>query len=123
MKLKAFALLLFGLAVPAVCSAQSLKSGAWTGTVTPPGEEQAIPLTFDVTVHGDSLGIVLHGGEHGDFTAEEGRHADGKITFIFLPDGIHVSCTLARNAEGVFAGPCVGNDGSQASMTMVPPKD
>ena len=123
MKLKALALLLFSLSVPAVCSAQSLKAGTWTGTVIPPGETESIPLTFDVTVNGDSLGIVIHVGEHGDFVAEKGRHADGKITFTFLPPGVVVTCTLERNTEGAFAGPCVGDDGSDASMTMVPPKE
>ena len=123
MKSKALALLMLGLIVPGVCAAQSLKSGTWTGTVTPPGEEQAMPVTFDVTEHGDSLGIVLHAGEHGDFTVEKGRYAEGKITFTFSPGGPQVSCILTRNEEGAFAGPCLGDDGSEAKMTMVPPKD
>lgn len=123
MKLKVLALLALGLALPAVCSAQSLKSGTWTGDVTPPGEVQTLPVTFDVTVHGDSLGIVIHVGEHGDFTVEKGRHADGNITFTFFPPEVEVTCTLTRNAEGAFAGPCIGNDGSEAKMTMVPPKE
>lgn len=123
MKLKALALLVFGLAVPAVCSAQSLKSGTWTGDVTPPGEVQALPITFDVTVNGDSLGIVIHVGEHGDFTTEKGRHADGTITFTFSPPEVTVSCTLTRNEAGAYTGPCIGSDGSEASMTMVPPKE
>ena len=123
MKLKLLGLLLFGLSVPALCSAQSLKSGTWTGTVVPPGETQSIPLTFDVTVKGDSLAIVIHVGDHGDFPTEKGRYADGTITFTFNPPDVVVTCTLARNAEGAFAGPCVGSDGSDASMTMVPPKE
>ena len=82
-----------------------------------------MPVTFDVTVHSDSLSIVLHAGEHGDFTLENGRHADGKITFTFKPGGPVVTCTLAKNAEGAFSGPCIGDDASEASMTMVPPKE
>lgn len=123
MKLKAIALLVLALSVPAVCSAQSLKAGTWTGTVIPPGETESIPLTFDVVVNGDSLGIVIHVGEHGDFTAEKGRFADGTITFTFNPPEVVVTCTLARNEKGEFAGPCMGSDGSDASMTMVPPKE
>ena len=122
MKLKVLGLLLFGLTVPAVCSAQSLKSGTWTGTVTPPGEELAMPVTFDVTVHGDSLGIVIHAGEHGNFTVENGKHADGKISFVFSP-GPRVTCTLSRTQDGAFAGPCIEEDGSEARLTMVPPKE
>ena len=121
MKLKTLALLVLGLAVPAVCSAQSLKSGSWTGTVSPPDGE-TVAVTLDVTVKGDSLGIVIHAGEHGDFTAENGKHAEGTITFAFQP-GIRVTCTLPRNEEGVFAGNCLGEDGSVAQMTMVPPKE
>jgi hypothetical protein len=121
MKLKALALLLFGLTVPGVCSAQSLKSGTWTGTVIPP-EGDATLVTFDVTVNGDSLGIVIHAGEHGDFTTEQGHYADGKITFAFVP-GPRVTCILTRNEEGIFAGSCLEDDGSEAKVTMVPPKE
>lgn len=121
MKLKVLALLLFGISVPAVCSAQSLKAGTWTGTVVPPGQDQPMPVTFDVTVRGDSLGIVLHAGDHGDFTGENVMHSDGKISFVFSP-GPRVTCTLAQTEEGAFAGPCMGDDGSEAKMTMVPPK-
>jgi hypothetical protein len=123
MKLKVLALLVFGLAVPALCSAQSVKAGAWTGSVTPPGEQDAMPVTFDVTVHGDSLGIVLHAGEHGDFTMTNAKHADGKISFTFNPGGPTVTCTLSKTEAGEFSGPCIGDDGSTASMTMVPPKE
>ena len=120
MKARVLALLLVGLSVPAVCSAQSLKAGLWTGTVTPPdGGETAV--TYDVTVHGDSLGIVIHAGEHGDFTAENGKYADGKISFVFHP-GPRVVCTLSRTDDGSFAGPCIEEDGSEAKVTMVPPK-
>jgi hypothetical protein len=80
-------------------------------------------LTFDVIVKGDSLGIVLHVGEHGDFTTDKGRHADGKISFTFYPPDVEVTCTLTRKDDGTFDGPCLGNDGSTASMTMVPPKE
>jgi hypothetical protein len=126
MKSKVLALLLFGLLAPGVCAAQSLKSGTWTGTVSPPdGGEEAV--TFDVTVNGDSLDIVIHAGMHGDFTVQEGRYAEGKISFKFMP-GPEVSCTLTRNEEGVFAGSCFEDNGSEgkmteAKMTMVPPKD
>jgi hypothetical protein len=119
-KLKVLALLLFGLSVPAVCSAQSLKAGLWTGTVTPPEGGETV-VTYDVTVHGDSLGIVIHAGEHGDFTVENGKHVDGTISFVFHP-GPRVTCTLSRTEDGSFAGPCLEDDGSQATVTMVPPK-
>jgi hypothetical protein len=121
MKLKVIALLGLALvALPAVGSAQALKAGLWTGTVIAPEGDETI-VTYDVTVNGDSLGIVIHAGEHGDFTAEEARHADGKITFFFSP-GIRVNCTLTRTDAGDFSGPCVGDDGATGQMKMVPPQ-
>lgn len=121
MKWKMLAVLLVAFMAPAVCSAQAIKSGTWTGTVQPP-DGDVTDLTFDITVMGDSLGVVIHAGEHGDFTAREGRYADGKITFAFEP-GVTVRCTLARVEDGSFAGNCQGEDGSLAPMTLVPPKE
>jgi hypothetical protein len=89
--------------------------------VTPPGEQDAMPVTFDVTVLGDSLGIVLHAGEPGDFTFENGKFADSTISFSFTP-GPKVTCTLKQTQDGSFTGPCIGDDGSEASMTMVRPR-
>lgn len=122
MKWKTLAVLLVAFMAPAaVCSAQTLKSGTWTGTVQPP-DGPVTDLTFDVTVMGDSLGVVIHAGEHGDFTAREGHYRDGKITFAFEP-GITVRCSLSRGEDGNFAGECQGEDGTLAPMTMVPPKE
>ena len=117
---KTLALLLLGLVVPAVSSAQALKAGTWTGTVYPP-EGDSASVTYDVTVNGDSLGIVIHAGEHGDFTAELGHYADKTISFTFTP-GIGFHCKLTRNDAGDYAGSCFGDDGAEAQMTMVPPK-
>ncbi len=119
MKPKTLALLLFGLLAPGVCAAQSLKPGTWTGTVIPPEGEPAL-VTYDVTVNGDSLGIVIHAGEHGDFVTEGARFADGKLTFRFSPGPV-VSCTLTQGDKGIFAGRCTEEDGSAAQVTMVPP--
>ena len=124
MKLKAAAFLVLCAVTPGICAAQSLKSGTWTGTVIPP-EGDITSVTFDVTVNTGSLDIVIHAGEHGDFTTEQGRYADGKITFTFAP-GPLVSCTLTRDDEGVFKGSCIedgGDGGREAKITMVPPKE
>ena len=53
---------------------------------------------------------------------ENGKHADGKISFVFIP-GIRVTCTLTRAEDGAYNGPCIGEDGSEAKMSMVPPKE
>lgn len=119
MKWKVLALLVAGFMAPGVCSAQAPKSGTWTGSVTPPQGETTL-VTFDVVSSGDSLSIVIHAGEHGDFPAGAERYADGKLTFTFEPGPV-VTCTLTRNAEGGFAGGCVEPTGEEAKMTMVPP--
>ena len=121
MKMKFAALLLLCVATPGLCAAQSLKAGTWTGSVTPPDGGLTV-VTYDVTVIGDSLGVVIHAGEHGEFTVRNGHYAEGKITFAFEP-GITVRCTLARGEDGTFAGECLAEDGSVAHMTMVPPKE
>ena len=119
---KTIALLAIGLLVPGLCSAQSVKPGKWTGSVVPP-EQDEVALTFDVTVMGDTLGVVIHAGEHGDFTATEGHFADKTISFNFEPGGPVVHCVLKEDAEGTYAGNCLGDDGSIATMKMIPPKE
>ena len=124
MKTKVFVLLLLALAVPAtICSGQSstVKPGKWTGSVTPPNGEET-PVTADVTVNGDSLGIVLHAGEHGDFSTTGGFHKEGTITFSFEPGPV-VHCTLTKNTEGSYVGECVEDSGDVAQITLVPPKE
>jgi hypothetical protein len=117
------ALLLLGLLIPALCSAQSIKPGKWTGSaVNPDGQPQQ--LTFDVNEAGDSLGIVIHAGLHGDFTVTNGHIGDKTITFSFKP-GPEVHCTLMLEAAGSYAGDCVEADssGAKMGMRMVPPKE
>ncbi|MEP7324856.1 MAG: hypothetical protein ABI836_02810 [Gemmatimonadota bacterium] len=123
MRSKTFALLLLTLLVPAICSAQTVKPGKWTGFAVPPDADQEVPLTFDVTVNGDSLGIAIHAGEHGDFAATEGHYADHTISFNFEPGSPRVHCVLTLSADGVYTGDCVGEDLKSAQMTMVPPTD
>jgi len=120
---KIVTLLLLGLVVPGLCSAQSIKPGKWTGTAVNP-DGQPATLTFDVTETGDSLGIVIHAGLHGDFTATNGHIGDKTITFGFKP-GPEVQCTLTLEAEGSYAGDCVdaGGSGAKMGMRMVPPKE
>lgn len=132
MKTKLLVLLLAGLSFPNLCSAQAdaqvaeavaqaIKPGKWTGSsVSPDGNVQ--PLTYDVTVAGASIAIVIHAGEHGDFTASEVRYDDQTITFTFTPR-VEFHCALALNSEGAYAGECKGADGKAGQMTMIPPKE
>lgn len=105
--------------VPA--EAQKIEAGKWTGTVTSPGEQTPLPVTYDVTVKGDTIGITVNAAEHGSFTFSEVKLADDVLTFWFSP-GPRVDCTLTRREDGAFAGTCADSEGGNASMVMVPPK-
>lgn len=122
--MKRFAILLSAAlpllaAVPA--DAQKLEPGKWTGTVTPPGEEATVQVTYDVAMKGDTIGITINAGEHGSFSASEVKLTDATLTFWFMP-GPRVDCTLTRREDGAFQGPCTDAEGGVASMLMVPPK-
>ena len=107
------------LALPIAASAQTLKPGIWTGTVTPPSEG-VVAVTFDVKVAGDTTSITLTAGEHGTFKLEDIKVTADKLTFKFTPGPV-VSCTLAKRDDGSYAGEC--SDGAEAAqMTMIPPK-
>ncbi|MGH7460331.1 MAG: hypothetical protein ACREMA_04795 [Longimicrobiales bacterium] len=101
--------------------AQKLEPGKWTGSVTSPGEQTAMPVTFDVTLKGDTIGITVSAGEHGSFTFSEVKLADNTLTFWFSP-GPRVDCKLARREDGAFAGACTDTQGGVATMVMVPPR-
>lgn len=101
--------------------AQKLEPGKWTGTVTPPGQQMAMPVTYDITTKGDTIGITVSAGEHGSFAFNEVKLNEKTLTFWFTP-GPRVECTLTRGEDGAFAGPCRDSEGGMASMVMVPPK-
>jgi hypothetical protein len=101
--------------------AQKLEPGKWTGTVTPPGEERATEVSYDVTMKGDTIDITVNAGEHGSHRFNEVRLNDRTLTFWFTP-GPRVECTLTRGENRVFAGTCRDSEGGIASMVMVPPK-
>lgn len=101
--------------------AQKLETGKWTGTVTPPGEQHGMPVEFEVTFKGDTLGITVHAGDHGTFTFNEVKLDDKTLTFWFMP-GPRVDCTLMRDEVGTFSGACRDSEGGIASMVMVPPE-
>ena len=107
------------LVLPAIGGAQSLESGTWTGTAAPPDGE--VPITFEVKVSGDTIGITLNAGEHGSFKLEDVKLVDKKLSFWFVP-GPRVVCELNRRDDGAFAGNCTADDGVLVPMTMIPPK-
>lgn len=108
--------------IPATAAhAQKLEAGKWTGSVTPPNEQGATAVTFEVTMKGDTLGITLNAGEHGTFAFSDVALADQNLTFWFEP-GPRVDCKLALREDGAYAGSCRDTEGGVASMVMIPPQ-
>ena len=63
--------------VPA--EAQKLEPGKWTGTVTPPGEQTTLAVTYDVTVKGDTISITVNAAEHGSHPFSDVKLADSVL--------------------------------------------
>lgn len=101
--------------------AQTLEPGKWTGTVLAPGEQQALEVSYDVTLRADTIDIKVNAGNHGSFSFNEIKLADKTLTFWFTP-GPRVDCILSRREDGAFAGSCRDPQGGNASMVMIPPK-
>ena len=101
--------------------AQQLEPGRWTGTVLAPGEQQALEVSYEVTLRSDTIDIRVNAGSHGSFAFSDVKLADKTLTFWFTP-GPRVDCSLTRREDGAFAGSCRDPQGGVASMVMIPPK-
>ena len=100
-------------------AAQSLSSGIWTGTATPPGEEP-LPLTYDVGVSGDSISILIRTSDRGDYPASDTRLAGDTLTFKFMP-ALGAECSLVKQGDGSFVGDCLSEGGMSMTLVMKPP--
>jgi hypothetical protein len=100
-------------------AAQSMASGTWTGSATPPGEE-ALTLTYDVSVLGDSISILIRTSDRGDYPASEAKLVADNLTFRFHP-ALMAQCNLARQGDGSFVGECLSEGGMSVTMVMKPP--
>ena len=112
--------LLMLLGLPAVTAAQQIEPGKWTGRVAPP-DGPAGDVTYDVTIRGDTIAIVVNAAEHGTFPFHDVKLNRDTLTFWFEP-GPRVECTLQRREDGTFAGSCKDPQGGIAQMLMTPPK-
>jgi hypothetical protein len=130
--LGAASIVLVGLAVPQLCSAQALPLGRWTGWAGPMDRPSAHPITFDVTAVGDSLQIMLHPDRGDDYRLDAIRLRGDTLGFTLLlahalppgdlPGGAHgVRCILLRQGDRSYTGTCSGPDGMRSDLRMVPP--
>jgi hypothetical protein len=108
------------LAMPASLAAQKLTPGAWTGTMSPPGN-QTMDVTFDVRMSGDTTKITMKADgraiEVSDVKVEATR-----LLFSFTPGGDTVRCTLLLRDDKSYSGDCVDAQGGKGVIVMKPPK-
>ncbi|MCI0436235.1 MAG: hypothetical protein L0271_21720 [Gemmatimonadetes bacterium] len=109
-----FAVGLFAVPV----KAQTIPSGVWSGTITPPNEA-TVQVTYDVRSTADSTAILLK-SPFGDFQFYNLRILPDRITFAWSP-GPEVTCSLARKEDGSYSGACTDADGSSGTLVMQPP--
>lgn len=100
-------------------AAQSLSSGTWTGSATPPGEEP-LALTYDVGVSGDSISILIRTPDRGDYPASDTRLSGDTLTFKFMP-ALAAECSLVKQGDGSFVGECLSEGGMSITLVMKPP--
>ncbi|MDH3734062.1 MAG: hypothetical protein OEU54_11030 [Gemmatimonadota bacterium] len=103
-------------------AAQELAEGTWTGSITTP--DAAFDIQFEVAGEGEELAvtmIILEAGQEMPFETVE--LVDDMLTLGFVLPNVTVTCELAGNEDGSYAGECVGSDGEGGHMTMVPPAD
>ena len=117
-------LLVVALLFPFAAAGQTLQTGTWTGTVTPPGG-QPMDLPFLLSQVGDSVGIRVSTPDGGFLDAQRVRVVNGKLTFHWNPEpdtNLDIFCELSRRPDASWTGPCTGSDGTTGSVTLTPPK-
>jgi hypothetical protein len=102
--------------------AQDIVHGTWTGAMTPPGG-QPVPVTLLVGEVAGALTIVMSNPELGTMDLSDEALDGDELTFWWNP-GTRVDCTLSRQNDGSFEGPCAddrGSSGGQGALRMSPP--
>jgi hypothetical protein len=100
-------------------AATHLVSGAWTGTLTPPGGTE-VPVEYTVVTSTDSASITISAMDN-RLPASSVRFENGTLRFSFNP-GEPVNCTLTPQTGGGFSGSCVDSSGGTGKLVMTPPK-
>lgn len=116
----AVAAVFIGALAPGV-HAQHLAAGTWTGTMSPPDNDD-VAVTYDIVAAGDSLAITMHGPGERQVPFTHIRFEDGKLLFEWNPGGTDIQCTLEPQADGGYQGPCTDSEGKTGHLAMVPPK-
>ena len=111
------------LALAPTATAQSLEEGTWTGSMRQPGDGDGFDISYEVTMDGDVLKIVLLPPEDADeerYEFNEIGMDDGNLVFWWQP-GPRVDCVLEPLEGGGWEGECSDASGETGIMTMLPP--
>ena len=115
--LGALAMLIMVIATPV--RGQQLEPGTWTGTMSPP-DASGVPVNYTVAEVDGALSVMI--SVMGESSRFSDVNLDGdELTFWWEP-GPRVSCTLLRQDDGSFEGPCTdGTVGGDGKLVMRPP--
>ena len=112
----------FSVLVSVPVEAQGIAHGTWSGAMTPPGG-QPVPVTLLVGEVAGALTIVMSNPELGPMEFSDEVLDGDELSFWWNP-GTRVDCTLMRQDDGSFEGPCAderGSSGGQGALRMSPP--
>lgn len=107
------------LALTGTATGQTLTSGTWGGTITPPGGN-TMDVQYEVSNEGGQLSITLV-FEMGSFPFTNIELANGVLGFTWNPE-IELVCELEQSDDGGFDGQCLDAGGSRGFLTMTPPE-
>ncbi len=103
--------------------AQTLTTGQWTGTVTPPNGN-AVEVFYDVAYEDEALVISMTVPEMGDqvFTFSD-IVLDEELLFFTWQPGTDLDCQLTPHDDGHYEGECVDEEGAPGTLVMIPPSE
>jgi len=100
--------------------AQDIETGTWTGLMMPPGQE-AVDVTFDVSMESDSLTISLIAGPAGILQLIDIEVKEDGLKFAF-DAGTRILCDLKLKANDGYEGECAPEGQESGIIIMNPPK-
>ena len=99
-------------------TAQDLADGTWTGSMMPPGSDEA-PVEYTVSHEDGQLAISILSAM-GEFPFSDIGFEDGALTFTWTP-GALIECALEPQEDGSYYGDCEDEDGGIGQLRMIPP--
>jgi hypothetical protein len=132
----------FGIVLPAAASAQTTPApatptpaasttasnkmtvGKWTGVIVPPqAGDQPLDMEVNVAADADSVKATFDIPAAGISEPLTGiKVEDKKISWAMSVQGMDIKCTLDKQDDGSFKGNCSDASGTNAPLTLSPPK-